>query len=111
MDSSTAVLDAATAELVKRLVVLYEPEQVWLFGSRARGDARDDSDWDLLIVVSDDAPPERRRARAAYKAMIDLEHGADVLVWPRSEFEARLPLRASLPRAVVDEGVLLHDAR
>jgi predicted nucleotidyltransferase len=111
MDSSTAVLDAATTELVKRLVARYEPEQIWLFGSRARGDARDDSDWDLLVVVPDDAPPERHRAQAAYEAMTDLAHGADVLVWPRSEFAARLPLRASLPRAVVDEGVLLHGAR
>lgn len=104
-------LDAATAELLRRLVALYEPEQVWLFGSRARGDARDDSDWDLLVVVPDDASAERRRARAAHEAVIGLEHGADVVVWPRSAFEARLPLAASLPRAVVDRGVLLHEAR
>ena len=25
--------------------------QVWLYGSRARGDYRDKSDWDLLILV------------------------------------------------------------
>lgn len=25
--------------------------QVWLYGSRARGDAHDDSDWDLLILI------------------------------------------------------------
>ncbi len=25
--------------------------QVWLFGSRARGEAKSDSDWDLLILV------------------------------------------------------------
>ena len=111
MGRGAALLDAATSELVGRLVELYRPEQVWLFGSRSRGDAREDSDWDLLVVVPDDAPAERRRARAAYEAMAGLEHGADVVVWPRSEFEVRLSLRASLPRAVVNEGVLLHDAR
>ena len=26
-------------------------EKVILFGSQARGDARDDSDWDLLVVI------------------------------------------------------------
>ena len=25
---------------------------VWLYGSRARGDAKDDSDWDLLILLA-----------------------------------------------------------
>lgn len=26
--------------------------QIWLYGSRARGDAREDSDWDLLILLN-----------------------------------------------------------
>ena len=30
-------------------------EKVILFGSQARGDAREDSDWDLLIVVNSDS--------------------------------------------------------
>lgn len=33
-------------------------DEFWLFGSRARGDARLDSDWDLLAVLPDEAPDE-----------------------------------------------------
>jgi uncharacterized protein len=40
--------------LLARIEETYRPLQVWLFGSRARGDARPDSDWDLLVVVPDD---------------------------------------------------------
>lgn len=29
-------------------------DDLWLFGSRARGDHRPDSDWDLFVVVPDD---------------------------------------------------------
>ncbi len=31
------------------------PVSIWLFGSRARGDAKGDSDWDLLIGLPDGA--------------------------------------------------------
>lgn len=34
--------------------VLPEGSQVWLYGSRARGDNREDSDWDILILVDKD---------------------------------------------------------
>ena len=34
--------------------VLPKGAHVWLYGSRARGEARPDSDWDLLILVNKD---------------------------------------------------------
>ena len=60
--------DADLREILRRLVVAYEPGLIYLFGSKARGDAGPDSDYDLLVVVSDDAPPERRRSQLAYRA-------------------------------------------
>jgi len=44
---------AALGFLVGRLVAELRPEEIWLFGSRARGDARRDSDFDLLVVFPD----------------------------------------------------------
>jgi uncharacterized protein len=41
-----AILDAMIAAIVQEI----DPEQIYLFGSRARGNARPDSDVDLLIV-------------------------------------------------------------
>ena len=54
--------DAKLAEMVRRLVAAFEPERIYLFGSRARGDDGADSDYDLMVVVHDDAPPEQRRS-------------------------------------------------
>ncbi len=53
--------DSVLAEIVRRLVDAYQPRRVYLFGSKARGDEGPDSDYDLLIVVADDAPADRRR--------------------------------------------------
>jgi predicted nucleotidyltransferase len=102
--------DAALAEVVRRLVEAYLPERIYLFGSKARGDAGLDSDYDLMVVVPDDAPLERRRSRLAYEVLWGTGTAADVLVWTRQQFEDRLQVRASLPATVIREGKVLHAA-
>ena len=103
--------DAVLARVVQRLVEAYEPLQVYLFGSKARGDGGADSDYDLMIVVSDDAPAERRRSRLAYERLWGTGAAADVLVSTRKTFDSRLHLRASLSATIRREGVLLYAAR
>ena len=102
--------DPALNEIVRRLVDAYEPLQVYLFGSKARGDSGPDSDYDLLVVVPDEAPSERRRSRLAYEALRGTGIAADVLVCTRSYFEPRRSLKASLPGTILREGRLLHGA-
>ena len=102
--------DPALAELVRRLVAVYQPERIYLFGSVARGDAGPDSDYDILVVVGDDAQPERRRSRIAYEALWGTGIAADVLVWTTSQFNSRAHLPASLPATILREGRLVHAA-
>src|SRR3972149_1320094 len=99
--------DPVLAEVVRRLVEAYHPERIYLFGSKARGDADPDSDYDLLLIVPDDASRERRRSRLAYQVLWGTEGAADVLVCTREYFESRLHLVASLPATVIREGKLL----
>ena len=102
--------DPVLAEIVRRLVEAYQPERIYLFGSAARGEAGPDSDYDLMVVVPDDAPPERRDSDLAYQALRGTGIAADVLVCTHSYFEARRHLRASLPGTILREGRLLHAA-
>ncbi|MEW6776258.1 MAG: nucleotidyltransferase domain-containing protein [Bdellovibrionota bacterium] len=102
--------DPVLGEIVRRLVDAFKPERVYLFGSHARGEEGPDSDYDLLIVVPDDASPERRRGRLAYEVLRGTGAAADVLVWTRHGFEERLHLTASLPATVEREGRLLYHA-
>lgn len=103
-DSDNQIL----AEILRRLVEAYEPEEIYLFGSRARGEGGPDSDYDVLLVVSDDAPPERRRSRLAYQVLRGTRMAADVVVISRRDFSQRLHLPASLPATVKREGRLLY---
>ena len=107
---STPALDAELNEIVARLARAYQPERIWLFGSQARDEAGPDSDYDLMVIVPDTASPERRQSRLAYQVLWGTGTAADVLVWTRSAFEARLHLRASLPSTITAEGRLLYAA-
>jgi len=94
----------------RRLVDLYRPERVYLFGSAARGTAGPDSDYDLMVVVPDETPEDVVQTKEVHRILWDIDASVDVLVWRRTDFDGRLHLRASLPATVVREGKLLHAA-
>ncbi|MCC7107424.1 MAG: nucleotidyltransferase domain-containing protein [Chloroflexi bacterium] len=98
------------AEAVKRLVDAFAPERIYLFGSRARGDASEDSDYYLFVIVPASDLPHVRRAQVAHLALRDLGAPKDVVVWTREEFERYLPVVTSLPATVAREGRLLYAA-
>ena len=102
--------DPALTEILRRLVDAYQPERVYLFGSMARGDADAASDYDLMLVVPDDASPERCDSDLAYRVLRGTGVAADVLVWTRNQFDRRTHVVASLPATILREGRLLHAA-
>lgn len=102
--------DAKLAEIVRRLVPAYRPERIYLFGSMARGNTGPDSDYDVLVVVPDDATPERRDSDLGYRGLRGTGIAADVIVWTRSAFERRKHVVTSLPATVLREGKLIHAA-
>ena len=61
---------------IKRTVRALEPDaEVILYGSRARGDADAESDWDLLILV--DGPVDAAREQAIRHRLYELEWDSD----------------------------------
>jgi predicted nucleotidyltransferase len=108
MSGKTDERDRVHSEIVRRLVEAYRPERVFLFGSRARDDAGPDSDYDLLVVVPDDAPPERQDAGLAYRVLWGLGTAVDAVICRSSWFHARTHLKASLPGTAIREGRLVY---
>ena len=103
--------DAAPLDdILDRLVRELEPDQVYLFGSRARGDADPDSDFDLLIVVPESSLPGYARDRLALRALRGIRVPVDTIVLTREEFDRKRPVLSSLPATVEREGKLLYAA-
>lgn len=87
----------------------FQPAAVYLFGSRARGDARHDSDWDVLVVVADDRG-EMTDPRAAWEASREArDRGVDstVLVTTQSELRRLWGLPNTIGYDIAREGVVV----
>ena len=100
--------DPLLKEIVRRLAEAFQPVQIFLFGSRAQGDFGPDSDYDLVVIVDNDAPPERQRSRLAYQVLRGTGIATDIIVYTKQYFNARLHLAASLPAIIQREGRLLY---
>lgn len=85
------------------------PELVYLFGSQARGTARADSDYDLLVVVPDSTPKESRSLQLAAEIERDPGIPADVIPCRRSAFERRRKQVGTLSYKAAHEGRLVYE--
>ncbi len=108
----TPVTDGLIAGMVQALVAVADPEQVILFGSRGRGDQRERSDVDLIVVESQPFRPGRSRHEETLRLMAALRHfgvPTDVLVYSRDEVEYwRDSINHVLARAL-REGKVLYE--
>lgn len=77
---------AALKAVVERLVEGLHPVAVYLFGSRAEGRARPDSDFDLAVVLDDELPDAQTTYEGVYAPLLGLGIGCDVIPCKASEF-------------------------
>jgi excisionase family DNA binding protein len=74
-----STLDVWLPQIVGRLVRAMDPARVVLYGARARGDQRPDSDYELLVILDD--VDDRRAARIEVRRLLDdLPISKDVIV-------------------------------
>ena len=95
-------------DLCDRIAREFHPERIILFGSYARGDADEDSDVDLLVIM----PFEGLGARKAAEIMKRVRPGfpVDVVVRTPETVRERIRMGDFFLRDATDEGKILHDA-
>jgi predicted nucleotidyltransferase len=95
------------AKMVRRIVRRFNPEQVILFGSHARGEAGPDSDVELLVVM-DVKGSEREKAVEIGVALGDMPIPKDIIVTRPAEYGWRKQAIGTLERAAAREGKVLY---
>jgi predicted nucleotidyltransferase len=95
-------------EIVRRLVDEFDPEEILLFGSRAWGQPRTDSDYDLMVIVSDAREKPARRATRGYRCLRTIPVPTDLIVCTRAEFDRFKGVPASLEAEILDRGKVLY---
>lgn len=79
-----AVADEWLPAIVGRVVRATDPVRIILFGARARGEGRDDTDYEILVVLDD--VPDRMAARVAVRrSFADIPAPADIVVASTTE--------------------------
>jgi len=82
--------------------------KVVLFGSRARGTARNDSDWDVIIIIDKERVGISEYSEYAYplySAGLDIGHEINVVVYTKIQWEQSKP--TLFKHNVIEEGVVL----
>ena len=94
--------------IVSRIVALVHPEKIILFGSRAQGTARPDSDIDLLVIARS-KQPRYRRAAPLYGVLSDILVPMDILVYSPHEVEEWGSVPQAFVSTAVRQGTVLYE--
>lgn len=82
---------AALHTAARNLLSATGAHQVILYGSRAHGDAAEDSDWNLAVILPDDLAPDQWTPSTLQPLVTGLGHSFHVVAMQKSVYdEARL---------------------
>jgi predicted nucleotidyltransferase len=108
MDTLLASQPPYLSEVVERIARQFEPLRIIIFGSWARGQARPDSDLDLLVVL----PRVDNKRQAAIRignALSDLPVSKDIVVTTPEEIAARGDVIGQVLRPALREGKVVYE--
>ena len=99
--------DPKLTEIVNKIVAAVKPTKIYLFGSRARGEAQKDSDYDLLLI-HDGALSKRQVELVVYRIFNQLQFAADLFILTTEEYGWQKEIATTLAREVNEQGVAIY---
>lgn len=108
MEATKAKADQTLQEIVRRILEVGEPQKIVLFGSRARAEARPDSDYDLLVIEPSNLPRYKRAAKYR-RALLGVSPAKDIIVWTPAEVAEWRQVPNAFITNAVSEGIVLYE--
>jgi len=99
-----------TLSIIKEVANRLIPEcKILLFGSRARKDNRDDSDYDFLVITKDTIDIRKKRILKSMmrKELAKFKIPADILIQSENEIKTKKDITGHILKQVLREGVAL----
>ncbi|HEX6383924.1 MAG TPA: nucleotidyltransferase domain-containing protein, partial [Anaerolineae bacterium] len=106
--ATKASTDKTLQEIVKRILEVGEPQKIVLFGSRARAEARPDSDYDLLVIEPSNLPRYKQAAKYR-RALLGVSPAKDIVVWTPAEVAEWRQVPNAFITSAVREGIVLYE--
>src|SRR5258708_20041109 len=100
--------DEVVDEVAARIAEAVRPWRIVLFGSRARGDSREESDYDLLVEIDSSATPRTEIERQIRELFLGRAFRVDVKLRGPGEIERRRDDPGALEWDVAREGRVLY---
>lgn len=75
-------------EVKKRLIYIYKPLEIYLFGSYAWGTPDKESDLGLVIVIKKYSKNRHQMLVDGHAGLADIDISKDILVYSKEEFES-----------------------
>ena len=100
--------DKMCQEIVSYIREVASPRKIVLFGSRARGDGNEESDYDLL-VVKDEVTSRPEETHQINVALLALPIFADVVVRSAEEDRKYQQIRVGFQKRLMEDGVVLYE--
>ena len=95
-------------EVKNRLVKVYNPLAIYLFGSYAWGNPDEDSDLDLLIVIETSSEKSYKRSISGHSALFGMGISKDIIVYTKEEFNKRSKEITTLAYKIKNNGELIY---
>ena len=100
--------DPKLKDIVQRIVETVHPTRIYLFGSRAHGNAREDSDYDLLLI-HDGKLTKRQLELIIYRIFNQYQFAADLFILTTEEYNWQKDIATTLAREVHERGVAIYE--